>query len=77
MKNITVRQLIDELNKLDKDAIIGVRDADTEWFMEITNIYKGKYQGKYVYTIGDSGYNGDCDYTEQDVVIIDFEKEEK
>lgn len=77
MKNITIRQLIDELNKLDKDAIIGVRDADTEWFMEITSIYKCKYKGKDAYVIGDSKYCGECNYPDDEEIAIDFEKENK
>lgn len=77
MKNITVRKLIDELSKLDKDTIIGIRDADTEWFMEITAIYKCKYQGKHAYMIGDSAYSGECEYPNDEKIVVDFEKERK
>ena len=72
MKNITVKKLIDELNKLDKDAIIGIKDADTEWFMEITSIYKCKYQGKDTYMIGDSKYCGECKYSNNEEIVVDF-----
>lgn len=75
MKNITVQQLIDELNKLDKDTIIGVMDADTEWFMEITSIYKCKYQGKDAYVIGDSAYRGECEYFDDEKTVVDFDGE--
>lgn len=77
MKNITVRKLIDELSKLDKDTIVGVRDADTQWFMEITTIYKCKYKGKDAYMIGDSTYCGECEYPDDEKIVVDFEKEGK
>ena len=77
MKNITVRKLIDELSKLDKDTIIGVMDADTQWFMEITTIYKCKYQGKDAYMIGDSNYCGECAFSDDEKIVVDFEKEGK
>lgn len=77
MKNITVQQLIDELNKLDKDTIIGVMDADTQWFMEITSIYKCKYQGKDAYIIGDSKYCGECKYSNDEEIVVDFENDLK
>ena len=72
MKNTTVQELIDALNTLDKDAIIGVFDADTQWFMEITNIYECNYNGKKAYEIGDSTYSGECLYADNEKIIIKF-----
>lgn len=77
MKNITVGQLIEKLNGLDKDTIIGIMDADTQWFMEITAIYEAEYNGKKAYAIGDSSYCGDCKYMDNEKEIISFGGDEK
>ena len=77
MKNITVKELVDVLSKLDQDKEIGIDDADTGWFMEIEGISITTSQKKRRYIIRPYGYTGDCADHGKDKSVFDFNNEEE
>ena len=39
---MTVQELIDALNKYDKDKIVAIEDADTNWYLHVMTIMNDK-----------------------------------